>query len=108
MSNMEEVVRLALKDKNPTLFKELSESGELAAFARERAEMIGRMTNDKANQIAVKFGIKDTDDPMEKARIKNGALPMAREIVLAEMLEFPPDETFRERPETTIDSGAPT
>ena len=93
MDNMEELVLAALKNKAPELLKDLKEGGELNEFVKDRAEEINSLTTSLAHQIAEKQGHGKTDDPLEKTGIMNSAIQAAREIVLAEQLEFPPDET---------------
>ena len=108
MSNSEKMVLQALKDKAPDLHKELMESGKLKGFVRERAEEIAALTTTLAHQMADKQGYAKTEDPMERARIMNGVLPMAREVVLAEQLEFPQDETSPQSQDRTTDSATMT
>ena len=93
MDNMEELVLAALKNKAPELLKGLKEDGELNEFVKDRAEEINSLTTSLAHQIAANQGHGKTNDPLEKAGIMNSAIQAAREIVLAEQLEFPPDET---------------
>lgn len=88
------LVREALKHKAPELMAELQSSGNLEAFIMERSEEISSLTTSLAHQIAVKQGMNEVQG-MERTAIYNAALHQAREIVLAEQLEFPPEETSR-------------
>ena len=91
MSNMENVVRLAMKDRAPALYADLESSGKLTSFVKDRAEEIAsQIVSMTQNQrISEKW---DSLGPMEcAARIKQ-ADSMNREIVLSEMLEFPTDD----------------
>ena len=84
-------MKAALKDKNPALFKELSASGELHQFVTERADEIQDEIATLTMELSAKAR-KATSDPMEVAQILKGYDSMAREIVLADMLEFPQDD----------------
>ena len=85
------LVKAALKEKNPALFKELSASGELHQFVTERADEIQDEIATLTMELSAKAR-KATSDPMEVAQILKGYDSMAREIVLAEMLEFSQDD----------------
>jgi hypothetical protein len=85
------LVKAALKEKNPALFKELSDSGELHQFVTERADEINSEIVTLMMELSAKAR-KATSDPMEVAQILKGYDSMAREIVLAEMLEFSQDD----------------
>lgn len=108
MNPTETMVLQALKDRSPSLHAELAGSGQLNSFVKERAETISSLTTSLAHRMANQFGYGKTDDPMERARIMNGVLPQAREIVLAEQLEFPPDETSRPSQDETTASAMAT
>lgn len=128
MSNLDKLVHRALKDKAPSLLKELAANGKLRAFVKEKTEEINSLTTSLATEMAPNFGYNKTDAPMERARIMNGVMPMAREKALAEVLEFPPEtadgdeypngpdgdylrllaETSRQNPARTIDSATKT
>ena len=86
--SMETTVRLALKDKNPALFKSLAASGELDQIVTERADEINSEIVTLMMELSAKAR-KTAADPMELAQILKGYDAMAREIVLAQMLEFP-------------------
>ena len=85
------LVKAALKEKNPALFKELSASGELHQFVTERADEIDSETVTLMMELSAKAR-KATSDPMEIAQLLKGYDAMARETVLAEMLDFPQDD----------------
>jgi hypothetical protein len=86
-----DLVKSALKDKNPALFKSLMASGELHPFVTERADEIQDEIATLTMELSSKAR-KAAADPMELAQILKGYDAMAREIVLAEMLEFPQDD----------------
>jgi hypothetical protein len=92
--SMETTVRLALKDKNPALFKELSATGKLAGFVTETADQISERAVSMMQEmrLAKKW---DNLDPMTLAQNLKAAHATAREIALAEMLEFPQGEPSR-------------
>jgi hypothetical protein len=88
---MQSLVKAALKDKNPTLYRRLAESGELNGFVTTRAEEI----SDAVVSMTMEQRRKEKWDKLgplvvaEKAQVANA---LNREIVLAEMLEFPTDD----------------
>ena len=86
-----DLVKTALKDKNPALYKSLTESGELNQFVMERVGEIQDEIATLTMELSSKAR-KAAADPMELAQILKGYDAMAREIVLAEMLEFPQDD----------------
>ena len=83
----------ALKHKSPLLMEELRLRGNLEAYIEEMASEISSATTSLALQIAKKHGYDQVKTMMEGVALLNGAIPLAMEIVLAEMLEFPQDET---------------
>jgi hypothetical protein len=83
-----DLVKTALKDKNPALFKSLMASGELHPFVTERADEINSAIVTLMMELSAKER-KTAADPMELAQILKGYDAMARETVLDEMLEFP-------------------
>lgn len=93
---------MTLKEKSPTLYRRLAESGELDEFVTTRAEEISDAVGTLTMEIAAKNGANKTTDYMEKVGILNMAQSQAREIVLAEMLEFPQDD-----PETDLEEEGP-
>jgi hypothetical protein len=90
--SMQSLVKAALKDKSQTLYRQLAKSGELDGFVTTRAEEISDAVGTLTMEIAAKNGANKTTDYMEKVGILNMAQSQAREIVLAEMLEFPTDD----------------
>ncbi len=108
MTQTEELVRSALKEKAPALYRSLAASGELKQFVAVKAAEIVEQVHDLAMQIAENNGYNETDDPMKRVGIYNMAAALAREIVFAEMLEFPPDPTSLLNPDETSDSDQPT
>ena len=89
--SMQKLVRAALKDKSPTLYRRLAASGELDEFVTTRAEEI----SDAVVSMTQEQRLKEKWDrlgPVECAARMQTATSMNREIVLAEMLEFPTDD----------------
>ena len=106
--SMEKTVRLALKDKNPALFKELSATGELTAFAADLAEQINEQIVTLTLEMAEQNGANKAQSFQEKVGILNQARSLATETVLAEMLDFPQDQTFPQSPDATTLSATAT
>ena len=101
MNNTETMVLQALKDKAPDLHKQLQASGDLKAFLKERAEQIADSSMTLTQEIAKKHCRDKAKTLEEKAGILKMAESMANEKVLAEMLEFPQDETSPSSPAAT-------
>ena len=89
--NTHNLVREALKEKNLALFKELSATGQLSQFVTETADEIRQQITGGAMAMMFKQGWNSLP-PMERVQKMNAAQAMMREIVLAEMLEFPQDD----------------
>ena len=88
------LVREALKNKNPALFNSLQTSGKLNEFVTETAEEISSQIVTRVQEMR-RQNKWDNLPPMELAQHLKAADATAREIVLSEMLEFPQDETSR-------------
>ena len=86
-----DLVKAALKEKNPALFKELAASGELHRFVLERSEAIKSEIVTLTMELSAKAE-KEASGPMDVAQIFKGYDSMAREIVLSQMLDFPQDD----------------
>ena len=104
----ETLVRTALQEKNPALYRQLTETGQLESFLVERADQIRDESVTLTMQIANAQGMSKVTDPMKRAGIMRQARSMAHERVYAEMLEFPPDETSPQRPDETTASATQT
>ena len=85
------LVKAALKEKNPALFKELSASGELHQFVMERADEIDSAIVTLTMELSNKARMA-AKNPMEVAELLKGYEAMAKEVVLADLLEFPQDD----------------
>lgn len=109
MASLHNLVHEALKDKNPTLLKELQARGGLNDFLEERTAEIQDAIQNRAREIAQWQGYDQLlqTEPMKAVGVMNMALGLAREEVLAEMLEFPRDETSQPRPAATTLSATP-
>ena len=93
----ENLVLAALKEKAPALHKELAAAGTLQAFVKERADEI----NEQIVSMVMQDRLRNKWDrlpPMELVAAMKGSESLAKEIVYAEMLEFPPEETQDEQP----------
>ncbi|MBP5996717.1 MAG: TnpV protein [Azonexus sp.] len=90
-----DLVKAALKDKNPALYKSLAASGELNQFVMERADEIDSEIVTLMMELSSEAR-KSAPGPMEVAQLLKGYHSMATEIVLAEMLEFPQDDEIPE------------
>lgn len=106
----EAIVRAALKEKSPALFAQLSAAGTLAAFVRDQATEINEQIATLTMEIAAKNGLNHKPEPsyQDKVGITNQARSLASETVFAEMLDFPPDETFRKNPDEIMSSATAT
>lgn len=109
MSNVLTLVREALKDKSPALFKELQMRGGLNDFLAEKVEEIQDAIHNREREIAQAQGYNRLlqTNPMEAAGVMKMASALAREEVLDEMLEFQPPETSQPRPAATTLSATP-
>ena len=84
----ETLVMAALKETAPALHRQLTESGELAAFVEERAQAIREQIVEMT--MAQRFKEKwDSMGAMECAGKMKMANAINREIVHAELLTFP-------------------
>lgn len=92
---MIQMVSLALKDKNPALFKELAASGQLNEYVANLADEIQSEVV-SLTQAQRTQGKWDDLGPMECASKMAVANSLNLELVLAQMLEFPQDTTDEE------------
>ena len=86
------LVKEALKAKAPSLHKSLAESGGLTKFVADLAEEINSQVVTLTQQDRAR-GKWDDLGPMECAAKMKMADVLNQETVLAEMLQFPQDET---------------
>ena len=109
MTSLRNLVLDALKDKNPALHHSLTQQGELNAFLDEKTEEIQDAIHNREREIALAQDYNHLlqIDPMKAAGVMKMAGALAREEVLAAMLEFPPDETSPQRPAATTLSATP-
>jgi len=104
---MIQTVLLAIKDKAPKLHKDLKEKGMLNQYAADLADQISEEVVAMTMQDH-KRERWDKLDPMARAAKMNAAKAINREIVLAQMLEFPQDETSPASPGETTSSDLMT
>ncbi len=85
------IVEQALKDRAPSLFRDLKRRGELDGYVVDLADQISLAVLD---QIAAARREQRMDDlpPMELVQGRNNAQAQAEEGVLAVFLEFPGDD----------------
>lgn len=109
MTSTHNLVRDALKDKSPALFKELQMRGGLNDFLSEKAEEVQDAIHNREREIAQAQGYNQLllTDPMKAAGVMKMASALAREEVFAEMLEFLSLETSQQRPGATTLSAIP-
>jgi hypothetical protein len=93
MDKTEKIVLAALKEKSPALHRQLADSGKLRDFLTDQAEEIDSQIGTLMMELAAKQGANKAKSLPEKAGILKACESMATEIVLAEMLDFPQDET---------------
>ena len=105
MDNIEKTVLAALKEKAPTLHADLSATGKLRAFVANQAEEIDEQIVTLTMQMAPKMGHDKAKSLTEGAAILKACEATATEIVLAEMLQFPLDETSPQSPDSTTPSA---
>ncbi len=89
---MVQTVLLALKDKAPALHQQLADKGEVKAFVADLAEQISSQAVDLTQQQRLqqkwdKLGALECAAKMKMAHALN------LETVMADLLEFPQDET---------------
>lgn len=88
----DQLVMEALKHKAPQLMAELQASGNLEEYVSNLTEEIPLEIGSLSMTIAKKQGYDQESDFAKRVGILNSATQVAREIVLAEMLEFPQEE----------------
>jgi hypothetical protein len=101
------LVKQAIKDKAPALHRQLSARGELNQYATDLAEEISSQVVTLTMAQRVKGGW-DKLGPLECAAKMRIASSLNRELVLAEMLELPSDETTPSSPDAATDSPTTT
>jgi hypothetical protein len=94
------LVKAALLDKAPALHKQLQESGKLTEYVQDLADQISSeiVSMTQAQRMQGKW---DNLGPLECARRMKSAENLNQEKVLAEMLEFPQDETSQQNQDET-------
>lgn len=105
MDRMETTVLRALKEKSPALHQQLTDQGKLKAFVTDQADEINDQIVTLTMQLAPKMGHNKAKSLPEAAGILKACEATATEMVLAEMLDFPLDETSPQRPDETTPSA---
>ncbi len=104
---MYNLVLAAIKDKAPELHKQLAAKGELTQYVKDLAEQINSEIVSMTQSQRMR-GKWDNLGPVECARRMKTAESLNQETVLAEMLEFPQDETFPLSQDETPSLDPPT
>lgn len=101
--SIQQVVKEALKDKAPQLHKDLTASGKLTEYVRDLSEQITSeiVSMTQAQRMKGKW---DNLGPLECARRMKSAENLNQEKVLAEMLEFPQEQTSQQNQDETTNS----
>lgn len=87
------LVKAAMREKAPRLYRSLLASGELNQYAKDLAAEISSAVVSRTKEIAEANGYSAAlkSDPMKAVGTMNMAGVLAREEVFAQMLEFPQD-----------------
>lgn len=104
---MIQTVLLAIKDKAPALHKSLAASGKLNGYAQELADQINSETVSMTMEDH-RRNRWDKLDPMARAAKMNAAKAINREAAMAQVLEFPQDETSPANQDATTSSDPTT
>lgn len=104
MDKTEKMVLAAMKEKAPALHRQLANQGKLQSFLADQADQINDQISTLAVHLSSQRGMNQAKSLVEKAGIINTATLQATEIVLAEMLDFPQDETSPQKPDETTPS----
>lgn len=108
MDKTEKMVLAALKEKNPALHQQLADQGKLKAFLTDQADEISNQIVTLTMELAARQGHDRAKSLAEGAGILKACEASATETVLSEMLDFPQDETSRQRPDETTPSAMAT
>lgn len=103
---MHNLVMTALKERAPALHKSLDQKGEAGKYVEDLASQISDETVRLTQEQRQREGW-DKLGPMESAARMRAADAMNLEVALADLLEFPQDETSRPSQDETTNS-APT
>ena len=101
------LVKDALKAKAPSLHKSLVATGQLSQYAADLADQISDQVVTLTQAQRIKEGW-DKLGPAECAAKMRTASSLNRELVLAQMLEFPQDETSPPSQDETTGSALTT
>lgn len=102
-----ETYRKALKERAPKLYAQMEKVGDLEKHVRDAVTQ----ANDSVNERVTETFLSRKGNrlgPIEQAALMNAIKAELQEIELAQMLEFPPDETSPPSPGATTHSPAPT
>ena len=99
LRKLAEMVKQALKDKDPVTYRELRQSGNLEQFAGERAQLMKEAAKDlhyETVERTKRQAEKEKKNPIETVAMINMALHQVDEYVLATHLEFPTSQQDQE------------
>lgn len=104
---MVQTVEAAIKDKAPALHKQLAASGALREYVQDLSSQISSVTVDltQAQRLREKW---DDLGAIECAAKMRMAAALNREVAMAEVLQFPQDETSPPKPDETTSSDLMT
>ena len=108
--NVQQIVRLALKERSPELYDQLDQAGKLRAFVEERADQILEYVADKTGndpRVRKAWSPESKLSIVQRAALANSVQQEVLSIALDAFLDFPRDATSRPRPGVTSPS-APT
>jgi hypothetical protein len=90
--DLAEMVKVALKEANPQMYRDLDRENELEQFAAERAGQMREAAGPlhfRVTQRAQHQALEEGKDPIQVVAAVNMALHQADEYLLATYLEFP-------------------
>lgn len=105
MSNYREMVRLALRDQNPQLYREMEKSGQLSPWVVQYAEEMAQQVTDLSMQDHAKA---NNLPHLQRLAMFTQQQNQAQELVFSEMLQFRALKSLPSQDETTTSPGLPT
>jgi hypothetical protein len=102
MTVLQKTIEAAMRDKAPRMYADLKASGRLMSTIRDLESQINEQVTTAVMEQRLREGW-DRLPLLENAARMKAAESLAREIALAEVLQFPPDETSNQSPAATTD-----
>lgn len=87
-----------LKDHEPTLYRQLKTSGQLAAVIEAKAEFVREMHNELKSSAMTQLLRNPKPNPMDQAAALDGVIRETWEVALGMATEFPPESLTAARP----------